>query len=107
MRSLTSYIAHMQVNTARDIGALIKDRRRTLNVSQSDLAARVGVSRLWIVNLEKGKSTAQISLVLRTLKELGVSIDASFIKQGIDAKRQQTDAVDLNAIIQKTKAARP
>lgn len=97
----------MQINTARDIGALIKDRRRALKLSQTYLAARVGVSRPWLAKLEKGKSTAQIGLVLRTLRELGVFIDASAIKQIGEAAGQQTDAVDLNAIIQKTKAAKP
>jgi HTH-type transcriptional regulator / antitoxin HipB len=93
----------MQINTSRDLGALIKDRRRALKLSQQDLAARVGVGRLWIVKLEKGKPTAQISLVLRTLKELGVPIEASIRPIG-DTRR--ADAIDLDAIIQKTKVAR-
>jgi len=91
----------MQINTARDLGALIKDRRRAQKLSQQDLAARVGVGRLWIIELEKGKPRAQISLVLRALKELGVFIEAS-IKPITDTKR--ADAIDLDAIIQGTKA---
>ena len=31
-----------------DIGALIRARRRTLGLEQAELAARAGVSRLWI-----------------------------------------------------------
>jgi HTH-type transcriptional regulator / antitoxin HipB len=93
----------MQINTARDLGALIKDRRRALNLTQQDLAARVGVRRLWIVELEKGKPRAQISLVLRTLKELGVAIHVS-IKP--ITHTNHADVIDLDAIIQKSKATK-
>lgn len=94
----------MQIRTAKELGALIKDRRHALKLSQSDLARRVGVSRLWIVELERGKTTAQISLVLRTLKALNVPMQAS-ITPTTDAQR--ADAIDLDAIIQRTKASRP
>lgn len=67
----------MQIKTSNDIGALIRDRRSGLGWTQEELARRVGVSRLWVVQLEKGKPTAQIGLALRALKELGVELDAS------------------------------
>ncbi len=67
----------MEIKTARDIGGLIRQCRTQLRWSQRDLADRVGVSRLWIIQLEKGKRTAQIGLVLRALQKLRITLDAS------------------------------
>ena len=92
----------MKINTARELGALIKDRRRALKLSQFELAARIGVRRLWIVELEKGKPTAQIGLVLRALKALGTPIDISPVTPD-----QPTDATDLDSIIERTTAMKP
>lgn len=65
------------VRSAADIGAIIRDRRRKLGLDQITLAKRVGVSRRWIVDIEKGKPRAGIELVLRTLTALGVSLTPS------------------------------
>jgi HTH-type transcriptional regulator / antitoxin HipB len=46
------------------------------NLDQKSLAASVGVSRQWIVGIEKGKARAPLGLVLRTLRALGVVLDA-------------------------------
>lgn len=95
----------MQVKTTNDIGSLIRDRRTHLRWSQEELATRVGVSRLWIVQLEKGKPTAQIGLVLRTLKELGLALDASAPSE---TGPRSTDAgtVDLDRIIRSARPAK-
>ncbi|MBM3585275.1 MAG: helix-turn-helix domain-containing protein [Alphaproteobacteria bacterium] len=48
----------MRVRTSRDIGLVIRERRKTLSLSQEALAAKVGVGRQWIVEVEKGKPRA-------------------------------------------------
>lgn len=63
----------MRITTARDLGALVKERRRALGMSQQELAQAVGVSRQWIVGLEQGKFRA-FEIVLRTLGALSLSI---------------------------------
>jgi HTH-type transcriptional regulator/antitoxin HipB len=88
----------MQVKTSSDISALIRDRRTHLAWSQADLAKRVGVSRIWIIQLEKGKPTAQIGLTLRTLKELGIMLDAS-ASAAASSRRTVAAAIDLNRIV--------
>ena len=40
-----------------------------------ELARRAGVSRQWLIELERGKQTAEVSLVLRTLAAAGLQID--------------------------------
>lgn len=65
----------MRIRTAADLGAFIRERRVKLGMDQSDLAKKAGTSRKWIVEVEQGKPRAEIGLVLRTLKTLGVSLD--------------------------------
>lgn len=68
----------MLLRTPIDMGSAIRDRRRRLALDQDELAARVGVSRKWIIEVEKGKPRAEIGLLLRTLDALGLklSLDA-------------------------------
>jgi HTH-type transcriptional regulator / antitoxin HipB len=62
------------IRTPADLGALIRDRRRGLDLDQAELASRVRVSRLWINQVERGKPGASIGLVLRTLMVLGIEL---------------------------------
>lgn len=66
----------MRINSARDLGLYVRDRRRQLGESQLALATAANVSRRWLSDLEAGKPTAEIGLVLRTLDALGVSLVA-------------------------------
>jgi HTH-type transcriptional regulator/antitoxin HipB len=89
------------IRTAADVGAIIRDRRRKLRLDQGALAKRVGVSRQWIVDVEKGKPRAGVELVLRTLAALGVSLAPS---EGPPVAARPAGpaarpAVDLDAII--------
>ena len=61
---------------ATQVAKLIKDRRRDLGLSQEELAKRVGVSRLSIVNIESGRSNARISTVVGILNILKVTLEA-------------------------------
>ena len=64
----------MRIRTPLDLGLVIRDRRRKLGLSQTELARNVGVGRQWVVAIERGKSRAELGLVLRTLSALGLSI---------------------------------
>ena len=65
------------IRTPANLGALIRDRRLGLGFDQAELAKRVGVSRLWINQVERGKPGASIGLVLRTLLVLGIELSAN------------------------------
>ena len=84
----------MQIRNAREIGALVREHRLGLKLSQAGLAQRVGVSRLWVVLLEKGKSTAQLGLVLRTLDILGLSLEV-----GGKISAPKSGGIDLNKLL--------
>ena len=64
----------MQIRTPRDLGLVIRDRRRRLKLSQTDLARKVGVGRQWIASVERGKPGVELGLVLRTFTALGLSL---------------------------------
>jgi HTH-type transcriptional regulator / antitoxin HipB len=84
----------MQIRNAKEIGALVREHRSKLKLSQADLAVRVGVSRLWIVLLEKGESTAQLGLVLRTLDILGITLEV-----GEKRSSPKSGLVDLSKLL--------
>ena len=64
----------MLLRTPLDVGHAIKDRRRRLGWDQDELAQRVGASRKWIIEVEKGKPRAEIGLLLRTIEALGLRL---------------------------------
>ncbi len=66
----------MIVRNSRELGHLVRDYRTRRGLTQARLAAQVGASRKWVVELEAGKRTVDLSLVLRTLNVLGVELDA-------------------------------
>jgi putative transcriptional regulator len=57
----------------------IKENRARLNLTQEDLANRVGVRRETIVFLEKGKYNPSLRLAHDIAMALGVHIDDLFI----------------------------
>ena len=67
----------MLLTTPREIGAYIRDRRKAAGLTQKELADRNRVSARWLVDIEAGKATAQLGMVLRVLTSLGVVLDAS------------------------------
>ena len=87
----------MRIRTPIDLGAVIRDRRMKLGLDQKTLATQVGVSRQWIVDVEKGKPRAPISLVLRTVEALGIHLAAD--DQVKTKKRAGPPPVDIDSII--------
>ena len=107
----------MRIKTARDLGHLFRDRRRLLGLGQQELASRVGVSRQWIVGIEKGKSRAEVGLLLRTAAALGIVLLAE-IDQPADTRSKrsrtpsrvrpaETQNIDLNAVIERARRRSP
>ena len=67
----------MFVRTPGDFGAIIRDRRRQLNLDQAKLAELIGVSRQWVVSIEQGRERAELGLVLRALDSLEICLNSS------------------------------
>ena len=97
--------AIMQVRTPLDLGLAIRDRRRKLKLSQTELARKAGVGRQWVVAIERGKSRAELGLVLRTLAALDLPLT---IGPG-DRRFPPSDdmnPVDIDAIVNAAKEER-
>jgi HTH-type transcriptional regulator / antitoxin HipB len=85
----------MLLRSPIDLGAAIKDRRRQLGLNQAQLAARVGASRQWVIDIEKGRKGAEIGLVFRALNVLGLGLEIA--ERGQRAKGKP--GVDIDAIV--------
>ncbi len=70
-----------RIRSTADIGLLIRAVRKHANVRQDDMAATIGVSKQFASDVENGKPTAQIGLVLLVLRETGVVLTASIPDQ--------------------------
>ena len=58
-----------------NIGGRIAQRRKQLNLSQDELAKKVGVSRTIIGNYERNTNTPSIEVLLKLTKVFQVSVD--------------------------------
>ncbi len=72
----------MRLNSSRDLGLYVRDRRRRLGMTQAELAASAQVSRRWLSDLEAGKPTAEVGLVFKVLHALDVALHASPVVYG-------------------------
>ncbi|MBI1759790.1 MAG: helix-turn-helix transcriptional regulator [Actinobacteria bacterium] len=66
----------MRVASARDVGALVRDRRVELGLTQAEAAQAAGMGREWLVAVEAGHPRAQLASVLHVLTSLGLVLDA-------------------------------
>lgn len=65
----------MRAGTTHDFGQLVRDRRRALSLSQSELADVVGVNRRVIGELERGKPSVQLGIAMRVAESLGLDVE--------------------------------
>ena len=61
--------------TARQIGEIVKKARKSMGVTQKDLALTSGTGLRFIIELEQGKPTCQLEKTLTVLNTLGVRIE--------------------------------
>ena len=74
----------MKIISVRNIAALVKQERKKRGWTQAELAEHSGVSRDWVIGLEKAKPTVELGLVLRTIKALRVNLDAIISKDTLN-----------------------
>lgn len=82
----------MRIGTPRDLGRYVREQRRAARLNQTDLAARASVSRRWLSDLEAGKPTAEVGLVLRVITALG---------QFVDVRADPTVSFDLDDYLKR------
>lgn len=93
----------MLIRRPRDLGAVIRERRRELGWDQQTLANKIGVSRQWVIEIEKGKARAEVGLVLRALDALGVSLSAGGGAVAPEKAGDTVSEIDIDAIVRKAR----
>lgn len=96
----------MRIQSPAELGLVIRGRRKDMKLDQRTLAERVGVSRQWIIEIEHGKPGAELGLVLRTLRELSMQLEATTKSDTAQPKRKRPAAPDLDAIVDRLAAKR-
>ncbi len=60
--------------SARDFGAAIREKRKILGWTQTQLAARSGTGERFIVELESGKPSCQLEKSLIVARTVGIEV---------------------------------
>jgi HTH-type transcriptional regulator / antitoxin HipB len=97
------------VVTVQSVRAAVLGRRRELGLSQAQLAERIGVSRKWVSEFERGKATAELGLVLRLLESLDLQVTITPTAQSNRARadgRVTSAPVDLDALLEEYRDGR-
>lgn len=95
----------MMIRTPADLGALIRERRIKLGLDQVSLAKKAGTSRKWLIEVENGKPRAEIGLIFRTLRALGIALREGEPAPGVPRKRTKgaPEAIDIDRVINSLK----
>lgn len=69
------------IHTVADLGLALRATRKASKVRLDDLADLAGVSKQFVSDVEHGKQTVQLGLVLRLLTEMGVVLTVDIPSQ--------------------------
>jgi HTH-type transcriptional regulator / antitoxin HipB len=67
-------IAPTRVNTTIELGKLIREVRRRTHLDQQTTADLIGVGPRFLGEVERGKPTVQLGLVLKVLERFGLEV---------------------------------
>ena len=71
------YIVYMIITSVKNIGLLIKEKRKKINMTQKEAASIAGVGVRFLSELENGKPTLKIDKVLNVARLFGIDIEAN------------------------------
>jgi|SRR5215831_13355384 len=94
-----------EVRTPAQLGSFVKTRRLELGFDQASLAHRAGISRVWLIEIEKGAPGVSLAVILRVLAALKASLSVSTkARPSRPASGPSTGPpVDLNNLIENIK----
>ncbi len=70
------------IETPHHLGDAVRDARKSLGLTQPQLALAAGVGVRFIVDLEAGKPTVRLENVLQVLQALGATLSLSGLGDG-------------------------
>ena len=68
--------ANRPIATTTDLGLIVRERRRSLAITQQELADAAGTGRRFVSELEAGKVTLEFGKVIRVCQMLGIDLSA-------------------------------
>ncbi len=77
------------IRSAEDLALLLRAVRKSARVRQDDLAATARVSKQFAADVERGKPTVQLGLVLKLLAEAGINLNAEIPDSAGDELERQ------------------
>jgi len=75
---------------------LIRESRKARLLTQAQLATSIGVSRRWVVQVEQGKTSPDLRMLLRALLALG-------LEMSVRPRRESPAAREISHIVNSTK----
>jgi transcriptional regulator with XRE-family HTH domain len=88
------------VPSPTELGLLIRSVRRASGVRLDDLAATAGLSKQFVQDVEHGKPTVQLGLVIKLMAELGMPLSVDIPQaaaQELTEVRQWAEARKLKS----------
>jgi len=67
----------LQIRTAAEFGAAVREARKREHLTQRELALSVGTGERFIVDLENGKETVHLGKALHVAVSLGLKVELS------------------------------
>ena len=71
------YIVYMIITSVKNIGLLIKEKRKKINMTQKEGASIAGVGVRFWSEVENGKATLEIDKVLNVASLFGIDIEGN------------------------------
>jgi len=76
------------IHSAQDLALAVRAARKSSGIRQDDLAGIVQVSKQFTADVEHGKPTTQLGLVIQLLKELGLSLTVDLPESAVPELRR-------------------
>lgn len=68
----------MRESTAIEFAEILRNRRKELNLTQEELAEKVGKKRAYIARIEKGETDMQLSSFISISQALGIKLKTEY-----------------------------
>lgn len=68
----------MKENQLSEFAEILRSRRKELNLTQEELAEKVGKKRTYIARIEKGETDMQLSSFINISQALGIKLKTEY-----------------------------
>lgn len=97
---------NIPLNSVLDAGIAIRTLRKRASIRIDDFALTAGVSKQFMTDLENGKTTVQMGMVLGMLQRMGVKVSLELPDTVVPAFRSEQDKAKLRKASRLKKSSR-